>query len=431
MRLPTLQWTIGSLAAVSSMVMMAADWPQFRGPNRTGISQEQNLLEDWPKAGPELLWQAPDLGDGYGAPSVAGDRLYLVSNRGMDNEFVQAIAASNGSVIWTRRLGPVGRPDQQPPYPMARSTPSLDGPLLYAFSSNGDLACMEAATGKVLWQKNVEKEFGGVSGTWAYAESPLIDGDVLVVTPGGPDATMVALNKISGALIWKSAVPGGDRAAYSSAIAATAAGRKQYVQFLDKGLVGIDANTGQFLWRYTQTSGGPANIASPVIRGNYVYSTNARRFGAGLVQLIANNNGVSAEQAYFERDLPNSLGGQVLVGDTLFGTNPEGPVAANFDTGKILWRVTNIGPGSVTYAGGRLVFHLESGEVVMADANSKEYKERGRFTPPNPPARKDGRERAWAYPVISNGRLYIRDLGKLWAYDINRPAEKVIVERQR
>lgn len=406
--------------AFSSLIAVAADWPQFRGPGRTGISQEQNLLEDWPKSGPKLLWQAKDVGDGYGAPAVAGDRLFLISNRGMDNEFVQAIAANDGSVIWTRRLGPVGRPDQQPPYPMARSTPSLDGSFLYAFSSNGDLACLEAATGKVLWQKNVEKEFGGVSGTWAYAESPLVDGEVLVVTPGGPDATMVALNKKSGALIWKSAVPGGDRAAYSSAIAATAAGRKQYVQFLDKGLVGIDAKTGQFLWRYTQTSGGPANIASPVIRGNYVYSTNARRFGGGLVQLIANNNGVTAEQVYFERDLPNSLGGQVLVGNTLYGTNPEGPVAADFDTGKILWRAPDVGPGSVMYAGGRLVFHLESGEVVMAEANSKEYKERGRFTPSNPPARKDGRERAWAYPVVANGRLYVRDLGRLWAYDIRR-----------
>jgi outer membrane protein assembly factor BamB len=415
----TIAIVVGSVG-FAALVGMAADWPQFRGPHRTGISEEQSLVRNWSKSGPKLIWQAQDVGDGYGAPVVAGERLYLISNRGMDNEFVQAMSVRDGSVIWTRRLGPVGRPDQQPPYPMARSTPSVDGSVLYAFSSNGDLVCLESDSGKIVWQKNVEKEFGGVSGTWAYAESPLIDGDVLVVTPGGPAATMVALNKKSGALIWKSVVPGRDRAAYSSAVAATAAGRRQYLQFLDKGLVSVDAKTGEFLWRYTQTSGGPANIASPVVQGNYVYSTNARRFGAGLVQLNASNNGVSVEQVYFERDLPNSLGGQVLVGDTIYGTNPEGPVAADFRSGKILWRAPEVGPGSVLYAGGRLFFHLESGEMLMAEANPKEYKELGRFIPSNPPARKDGRERAWAYPVVANGRLYVRDLGRLWAYDISQ-----------
>lgn len=400
--------------------LSAADWTQLRGPNRTAISQEQGLLQEWPKDGPKMVWHAADIGDGYGAPVVAAGRIYLISNRGMDNEFVQALSVTDGKNLWTTRLGPVGRPDQQPPYPMARSTPTLDGDRLYAFSSNGDLTCVEAATGKVVWAKNVEKDFGGVSGTWAYAESPLVDGDVVVVTPGGTDATLLALNKKSGAVIWKSAVPGGDRAAYSSVIPVTAGGRKQYVQFLDKGVVGVEAKTGKFLWRYTQTSGGPANIATPVAKGNYVYSTNARRFGAGLIQLIANGDAVSVEQVYFERDLPNSLGGQVLLGDHLYGTNPEGPVAAEFMTGKILWRTPGSGPGAVVFADRRLYFHFESGEIALVEADPKEYKERGRFTPVAQPARRDARERAWAYPAIANGRLYIRDLGKLWAYDIKR-----------
>jgi outer membrane protein assembly factor BamB len=227
----------------------AADWPQLRGPNRTGISQEQGLLQQWPKSGPKLLWQIDDAGDGYGAPVVVGDRLYLVSNQGMDKEFVQARSTRDGKMIWSTRLGAVGRPDQQPPYPMARSTPTVDGSQLYVFSSNGDLACIDAATGKIVWQKNVVQEFGGVSGTWAYAESPLIDGDMLVVTPGGPNATIVAFNKKSGAVIWKSAVPGDDKAAYASAIPVTIAGRKQYVQFVDKGVIGVDAKSGKFLWR--------------------------------------------------------------------------------------------------------------------------------------------------------------------------------------
>jgi outer membrane protein assembly factor BamB len=272
----------------------------------------------------------------------------------------------------------------------------------------------------VIWQKNVRREFGGLPGRWAYAESPLIDGDVLVVTPGGTEATLLALDKKTGAVIWKSAVPGGDAAGYSSAIIIHAGGRKQYVQFLDKGLVGVDARTGEFLWRYTQTSGGPANIATPVARDGYVYSTNARRFGGGLVQLIAKKDGVAAEQVYFERDVPNTLGGQVLIGDHLYGTNQEGPVAAEFATGKILWRAEDLGPGAVLYADGHLYFHTENGDVALVEATPKEYREKGRFTPPAPPKRRDSRERAWTYPVVANGRLYIRDLGSVWCYDVKQ-----------
>lgn len=409
------------LVIVFSLLATARDWPQWRGPHRTGISQETELLQAWPKEGPKLLWQVADIGDGYATPAVAGGRLYLLGNRGMDSEFVQALSVEDGKPAWTTRLGNVGNRDQQPAYPMAKSTPTVDGELLYAFSSDGDLACLESATGKVVWQKNVRREFAGQPGTWAYAESPLIDGDVLVVTPGGAEATLVALSKKTGAAIWKSAVPGGDRAAYSSAITIEAAGRKQYVQFLDKGLVGVDSKTGKFLWRYTGTSGGPANIATPVARGAYVYSTNSRRFGGGLVQLIPTTDGVSAEQVYFERDVPNTLGGQVLIGDYLYGTNQQGPVAAEFATGKIRWQAPGIGPGAVFYAEGRLYFHGENGDVALVEATPDEYREKGRFTPPGQPKRRDSRERAWSYPVVADGRLYIRDLGTLWCYDVKQP----------
>jgi len=405
---------LGAFATVCS----AADWPQWRGPQRTGVSTETGLLKDWPKAGPKLLWQRSDIGDGYGTPAVSGDHVYLISNRGMESEFVHTLSTKDGKSLWTTRLGNVGNPNQQPPYPMARSTPTIQGDFVFAFSSDGDLACLRRADGKMVWQKNVRSEFGGVPGTWGYAESPLVDGDVLVVTPGGPEATLLALNKKSGAVIWKSAVPGGDRAAYSSVIAVEAAGRKQYVQFLDKGLVGVDARTGKYLWRYTQTSGGPANIATPVARGQYVYSTNSRRFGGGLVQLNATAAGVAVEQIYFEREMPNTLGGQVLIGDILYGTNQEGPVAAEFLTGKVLWRDKGLGPGSVFYADGCLYFHGENGDVLLVEANPELYVEKGRFTPVGPPKRKDARERAWSYPVVSDGRLYIRDLGQLWVYDV-------------
>jgi len=405
--------------ALAAAAIQAADWPQWRGPERTGISAETGLLREWPKEGPRLVWRRSDLGDGYATPIAAGERLYLLANQGMDNEYVQARNISDGGIVWTYRLGNVGNPDQQPSYPMARSTPTLDGDNLYALGSDGDLVCLEAATGKPRWRKSLRADFGGKPGKWAYAESPLVDGDVLVVTPGGAESTLVALDKKTGNVIWRAAVPGGDAAAYASAIVSNGGARKQYVQFLDKGVVGVDAGTGRFLWRYEKTSTGPANIATPIAHQNYVYSTNARRFGAGLVQLHPAAEGVKAEEVYFEREAPNTLGGQVLVDGHLYGTNQQGLVAAEFLTGKPKWQAGG-GPGAVLYADGLLFVRNEDGSVVLADASPEAYRERGRFTPPDGPRHTRPREVAWVYPVVANGRLYIRDLGTLWCYDVRR-----------
>lgn len=402
------------------MTAAAADWPQWRGPQRTAISQETGLLKQWPKDGPRLLWRVDGLGEGYATPSVVGQRIYILGNRGLENEYIQALSVSDGKTVWTTRLGNVGNPKQEPSYPMARSTPTVEGDRLYALSSDGDLACLETATGKVVWKKSLTGDFAGKAGKWAYAESPLIDGDVLVAAPGGAEATLVALNKKTGAVIWKSAVPGGDPAAYASAIVTEAAGRKQYIQFLDKGIVGVDAKTGQFLWRYEKTSTGPANIPTPIAHQGYVYSANARRFGGALVQLHSSGGGVSAEEVYFERDAPNTLGGQVLLGDYLYGTNSKGLAAAEFKTGKLKWQAPEGGPGSVLYAEGLLYVHAESGEVTLAEATPDAYREKGRFTPAGGPKHTRQREMAWAYPVVANGRLYIRDLDTMWCYDVKR-----------
>jgi outer membrane protein assembly factor BamB len=362
-----------------------------------------------------------DLGDGYSTPVVVGSRIYMMSNRGMENEYVQAISAVDGMVIWTTRVGNVGNPNQNPPYPKARSTPTIDGNLLYTLGSDGDLACVETKTGKIRWTKNLRKEFGGQPGEWAYAESPLVDGDVVVVTPGGPTATLAALNKKTGAVIWKSAVPGGDPAGYASAIIVQAAGRKQYVQLITKGLVGVDAKTGQFLWRYADVAKGPAQYFTPVARGEYVYG-GALGIGGGTVRLTAKGDGVAAEQVYFGRGLPNGIGGAVLVGDHLYGTEVgQKLVAAEFATGKVIWQQENFGWASVAAADGMLYLHLIDGTYVLAEASPAGYREKGRFKPPAPPehAKKgDFAEASFAYPVIANGRLYIRDLGTLWAYEI-------------
>jgi len=400
----------------------AGDWPQWRGPDRNGVSREVGLLKQWPAGGPKLLWQLSDIGDGYSTPSVVGSRIYVMSNRGMDNEFVLALAVNDGRTIWTTRVGNVGNPNQNPSFPKARSTPTVDGNRIYALGSDGDLVCLEADTGNIRWQKNLRKDFGGQSGEWAYAESPLVDGDVVVVTPGGAQATIVALNKKTGATVWKTAVPGGDPAGYASAIVVNAGGRKQYVQFLSKGIVGVDARNGEFLWRYKEAAKGPAQYFTPIARDAYVYG-GALGIGGALVQLKADGAGVGVEQVYFERGLPNGLGGAVLVGEYLYGTDiATGPlVAIEFATGKVKWKADTIGRVSAIYADGLLYLHGLNGDVALIEATPDAYREKGRFTPPDQPRHKQTEqypEQAYAHPVIANGRLYIRDLGSLWAFDI-------------
>jgi outer membrane protein assembly factor BamB len=339
----------------------------------------------------------------------------------MDNEFVQALSTQDGKVIWTTRVGNVGNPEQQPNYPKARSTPTVDGDLIYALGSDGDLACLEAKSGKIRWLKNIRKELGGQPGEWAYAESPLVDGDAVVITPGGAQATMAALNKKTGAVIWKSAIPGADPAGYASVIVVQAAGRKQYVQLLRKGIVGVDAKTGQFLWRYAEAAKGPAQFFTPVARGEYVYG-GALGVGGGLVRLKSDGNGVAAEQVYFTRGLPNGPGGAVVVGDHIYGTQVGRTlVAAEFLTGKVAWQAESLGVGSIAAAEGLLYLHGTEGDVALIEATPEAYREKGRFTPPAQPVKKKvGQypESAFSYPVIANGTLYIRDLGTMWAWDI-------------
>ena len=406
---------------VSTVPVTAADWPQWRGPERNGISRETGLLKQWPAQGPKLLWQVNDLGDGFSTPAVVGNRIYLMSNQGMENEFVQARSTQDGKVVWTTRVGNVGNPNQDPSYPKARSTPTVDGNMIFALGSDGDLVCLDAQDGKIRWQKNLRKDFGGEPGDWAYAESPLVDGDALIVTPGGAQATIVALNKKTGAPIWKSVVPGGDAAGYASAIVVQAGGRKQYVQFLSKGVVGVDAKTGQFLWRYAEVAKGPAQMFTPVAGEELVYA-GANGVGGGLVRLKANGAEVAAEQVYFQRGLPNWFGGAVLVGNHLYGTESgQKLLAVEFATGKVKWQTEDLGRGSLAYADGSLYLHRDNGEVALVEASPEAYRIKGHFTPPAlPEHKKNGPfpEGAFAYPVIANGRLYIRDLSTLWVYDI-------------
>ncbi len=420
MKARLLAWALVSIF-VGSLSARAADWPQWRGPQRNGISGERGLLKQWPADGPKLVWQLKDIGDGYSTPSIVGDRIYLMSNKGMDDEFVQCLAAKDGQEIWRVRVGKVG-PNSGPQYPGARSTPTVDGQLLIALGSDGDLACLETASGKILWQKNLRSEFGGKPGKWAYAESPLIDGELVLCTPGGPEATIVALNKQSGETAWKSVVPEHDEAAYSSIVIAHSQGRKQYVQFLSGGLVGIDAKNGEFLWRYDKTAkGSPANIPTPVAHDSYVYSASGRG-GGGLVKLVSTDGHFEAKEAYYAPKLPTSIGGSVEVGGNLYGTNTGGLMCIDFPSGEVKWQDRSVGAGAICYADGLLFVHSEKDDVALVEATSEAYKEKGRFTLPDQPDR--GKSQAWAYPAIADGKLYLRDLGTMWCYDIKDPNAK-------
>jgi len=415
-----LSWyvSIAFLMSAYAPLCFANDWPQWRGPHRDGISQETGLLKEWPASGPKLLWKIADTGSGYSTPSIVGERVYVLGNQGNDNEFVEALEVKDGKKVWSARLGQVGNPQQQPNFPAARSTPTVMGNVLYALGSDGDLACVEIGNGKVRWQKNLRKDFGGKPGQWAYSESPLVDGDTVVCTPGGAEATIVALNRNKGEVIWKCALPEGDEAAYASAIVVEASGGKEYVQLLQKGLVGVDAKSGKFLWRYGKPiSRYGANIPTPVASDSYIYAGSAGT-GGGLVKLKPKDSGVEAEQVYFETKLPTAIGGAVKVGDFLYGTTSQAMLCLDFATGQVKWDDRALGASSLCYADGRFYLHGENGMVALVEASPEGYHEKGRFTPPDEPKHGNQMEKSWAYPVVANGRLYVRDHAMLWCYDV-------------
>jgi outer membrane protein assembly factor BamB len=398
--------------------LQAGDWPQWRGPLRNGTSAETGLLASWPREGPRQVWKASNAGSGYSTPAVSGSHLYLLGNEGLENESVLAFSAGDGTRTWATRLGNVGNPQQKPHFPGARSTPTIKGDHLFALGSDGDLACLELATGRVVWTRNLRRDFGGKPGTWAYAESPLVDGEHVICTPGGPEATIVSLEARTGNLVWKSSIPDGGDAAYASAIRVDGpgGGAAQYVQQLQKGLVGIDAATGKALWRYGKSvSRYGANIPSPLEADGVVYVA-AAGTGGGAVRLRAGAGATDPEELYFSPKLPAAIGGTIKVGGYLYGTTAQTMVCLDFKTGEIKWEDRSVGASSLCHADGRLYLHTEGGEVVLVDPSPEGYREKGRFTPSGAPPRSDAMEKAWAYPVVANGRLYIREHATLWCF---------------
>ncbi len=397
----------------------ASDWPQWRGPNRDGKSADTGLLKEWPKDGPSLAWKISGLGGGYSAPSIAAGRIFGMGNRG-DDEVVWALSETDGKELWATRLGPAFKQQAPQGKEGPACTPTVDGERLYVEGLGGDVACLQAKDGKIVWQLSLTRDFGGRVPRWSYRESPLVDGDKVIYTPGGQEATLVALDKLTGKTIWKSQVPDSPKASYASAIAIDFDGQRQYVQLTERALVGVAASDGKFLWRYDRPANRMGiNCSTPLYQDGLVFAASAYGTGGGLVKLSKDPNGVKAEEVWFSKKMQNHHGGMILLDGSLYGANGgnEGGslVCLDFKTGDVLWdgRDSGAPKGSLALADGRLYYRAESGAMLLIEPSPKQYIERGRFDQPD-----RSKQPAWPHPVIANGKLYLRDQDVLLCYDI-------------
>ncbi len=402
-----------ALSAGAQQGVKPGDWPQWRGPERTGHSKVTGILKQWPEGGPAQRWKAPGLGGGYGSISVASGKIFGMGYDGAE-EVVWSLNEADGKGLWKTKINSANR---QVGYPDgSRCTPTYDGARLYVVGVSGDLVCLESATGKVVWQKNFVADFGGQVPHWGYSESPLIDGDRVIATPGGAGAAVVALNKLTGDVAWKAEVPGNDSAHYSSAIKATINGQPQYVQFLSRGIVGLSATEGKLQWRYNSPANGTANISTVLVKDNHVFGATSYRTGGGLARISGAPGAMTATEVYFTREMLNHHGGMILVGDHLYGANERTMTCLDFKTGAIKWTSPNPGKASLTYADGMLIARSEQGPVTLLEANPAAYTEKGVFKQPE----RTGKN-AWSHPVVANGRLYLRDQETLFCYDVKAP----------
>jgi len=392
-----------ALNAQSSSV----DWPQWRGPDRNGISKETGLLSQWPRSGPPVAWSAAMLGAGYGSISVQGDRVYVQGMRNRQS-VVSTLNRADGKQVWVRILGPAGDNDRGPG---PRSTPTIDGDRVYALSETGDLACLRVADGSVIWQRNILKDFRGSNPYWLLSESPLIDGNLVIVTPGGRGAGVVALDKMSGMTVWTSKDLS-DGAGYASPIVADVGGVRTIMTFTADAGVGVRASDGKLMWRNSTAANGTANIATPVYSDGKVFFTSSYGAGAALLGLRASGGEVRAQEIYSTRDMKNHHGGVVLVNGYIYGFNDSILTCLEFASGKMVWRDRSVGKGAISYADCHLYILSEDNIVGLVEATPAGYREKGRFSIA------DQGLPSWAHPVVSGGRLYIRNQGTLTSYDV-------------
>lgn len=397
------------------------DWYQWRGPKRDGSSTETGLNHDWDAKKPELAWRIKGLGGGMSSISIYDGKIFTLGEK--DGTVLVCRSLEDGAEIWETKINGGGAPNGTP-------TVDPDSGLVFAVSKDGELSAVKISDGSIAWAKSFKNDFGGemMSG-WGYSESPLIDGDRLICTPGAKKALIAALDKKTGDVIWKTDVEGADLgnagkdgAGYSSIVISNAAGVKQYVQLVGRGLIGVNADDGKLLWNYNRIANTTANIPTPVISGDYVFgSTGYGDGGSALLKLSKKGSGISAKEEYYYegKKLQNHHGGMILIGEHLFlghGHNNGFPQCVELKSGKILWdkeRGAGAESAAIAYADGYLFFRYQNHVMALIEATPEKYTPKGSFKIESSNAE------SWPQPVIQNGKLYLRDQDELLCYDIS------------
>lgn len=399
-----------------------ANWPTFRGAQRTGVSPETGLLADWPSQGPKLVWETEGCGRGYASIAVDDNRLYtlgdgLLSESNKD-EYMSCFDRESGKRIWRTKTGPAWNqgPDN---WQSSRSTPTVDEDRVYVITPFGKLICLNT-NGKELWKIDLKKEFQGKKAdNWGYSESVLIDGDHLICTPGGIKNTMVALDKKTGKLKWSTVREGDRGAGHASIVIANVGSTKVYVQTTGSGALGVRASDGKLLWSYA-IDRTTAVIPTPIVRDDLVFFSAGYKRGGALLKQVASNGKVDIEEIYgLNPNLANKHGGIILMGDYLFGDSDDKglPFCADLMTGEIKWKSRGAGKKSASVIGadGHVYVRYSNGIMTLVKADPDSFQEVANFKIPG-----SGDRPSWAHPVIVGGRLYLREDDKILCYSIGR-----------
>ena len=406
-----------------SQTAQADDWPTFRGSQRTAVATDTNLLNVWPKDGPKLLWETSGAGRGYASIAVAGDRLYTLGDglstvaESDKDEYLTCFDRQTGKPLWKLKTGPAWK-EMQPDWHSSRSTPTVDGDVVYVVTPAGVLVACNAADGKEVWRKDLKGEMGGKKADpWGYSESVLIDGERLICTPGGDKATMVALDKKTGANIWTAVREGDIGAGHASIVISKVGPKTVYVQTTGSGAIGVSATDGKVLWSYP-ISKTTAVIPTPIVRGDLVFFSVGYGQGGALLQQVADGNGVTVKEIYgINKKLGNKHGGVILMGDYLYGDADDRgtPFCADLMTGDIKWQGRGPGKNSAVVIGGddMLYIQFQDGTLALVKADPKEYTVVSQFKIPG-----SGDRPSWAHPTIVDGKLFVRSQDKLLCYDI-------------
>ena len=398
----------------------ADDWPHWRGPDRNDISTETGLLQEWPPEGPRQVWMNQAAGLGYAGISIVDGQLFTLGLEEKE-EFALCLNAENGKEIWRKSIGPryQNKWGDGP-----RSTPTVQGNRVYVMTAAGHLACLNTTDGDIIWQVTMA-DFGGKVPVWGYAESPLVDDGKVICTPGGPQGTILALEKETGEKIWQSdpltkRLEDGSEsnpatAHYSSIIPVDWNNQRQYIQLTELAVVGVSSEDGSILWR-SDWLGRVAVIPSPIFVDGQVYVTSGYGIGSKLVEIGDDN---AAVDLWYNKVMQNHHGGVVQIGDYFYGSSAKSFVCQDKQTGEMVWSDRKIGKGALAYGDGRF-YHVEEngGAVLLIEAGPKGNSVKGKFklSPQTKRRKPDGR--IWVHPVIANGKLYLRDQEIIYCYDV-------------